>query len=1136
MLKPTKLALLLVALYSAPSLTYAIETHKLYHPNGGQQVFEVRFFNPEDGPYFEDDEQDGPPSPVALSQEAKNKILQGLQYWADIIHPAQGAQPAVLNIGTNPQPNNAAALPARVEEEDYPLYGNVGVLAALLGEPKTSLPSTKGAQASIFYGDANWDDDVAYMPSQYPVIGSWDIFSTAVHEMAHALGVLTTISDEERSGGKHRLQIGIEDEDSQSPVKPWAFDRYTQLLHDDNGRAAQAGQVIICPWCEYTDDEIAAGFDIRKDQGYLKGDHIDDALQGAMPGIPVRMGFYGPSPGDSVYDDNTLSHLELRNSLMSHQTYSNFAVFMEAELAILQDLGYKIDRRNFFGSSVYGSGLTLHNTNPYFARNTAGTDYLDGQYSQTTLGLGLHVYGSQNDITQSADILTQGAGAAGMRVDGEENTIHIPEATKIHANGLNGRGTMFTYGKDHQLIHQGEIQAMGDNGVGLLFSFGNNSNSNASEYRGSWIRNRINPWTGQKENLNMLPELQGALMKQVDISGKVVGKNASIYIGSNALVDKINILAGAQLQGDIFADYHEYDPQGQLRTGMITFGLQANNRGQATSQADPNFVFRYDGNIMGPNNLRLSTEGGVTSLNGQHQIVSVNVAKGSTLQGNGRYTLTSAHQGRFINQGRVSPGNSFGEIVIKGDFTQTSTGELLMEVDGQGNHDILRVIGDANVDGEFIVKPQASWYDSDWRLEMDDMFQVGGNYQGKFEVPLEDFSPSVDLAISHDGIFSMTRAADAYSQYAGDSNSRAVGQALDEIVGKAPKAMQPLFIGLDFSALDGSTIKRSLPQLSASSYSMMSSESVRQEQRYSDILQSRHFAPYYAETPAGQGGDYRLFILPMASEGTYKAKRAQLAHDASSYGLMLGAERQLSQSAWTVGAHFAYSDLRTKSKELSAKGDSSLYSLGLHARYIPGDQGFWASGVARLSYVRDKMKRQIDFGSYSASHRSDWSGWNATVGAKGGYRFALSESAGLSPVVSLDYTHLKRASHTENGALTSDLHLNALRLNSLRAGVGVELDWATELHNESQLKGTLAVNWYHELLNNKVKQGAHFVSAPSVSFNNQHALLSRNALNLQAGLSYQASKNLELGAHVAHDWYQGGGRNISGHLKASWRF
>ena len=112
MLKPTKLALLLVALYSAPSLTYAIETHKLYHPNGGQQVFEVRFFNPEDGPYFEDDEQDGPPSPVALSQEAKNKILQGLQYWADIIHPAQGAQPAVLNIGTNPQPNNAAALPA----------------------------------------------------------------------------------------------------------------------------------------------------------------------------------------------------------------------------------------------------------------------------------------------------------------------------------------------------------------------------------------------------------------------------------------------------------------------------------------------------------------------------------------------------------------------------------------------------------------------------------------------------------------------------------------------------------------------------------------------------------------------------------------------------------------------------------------------------------------------------------------------------------------------------------------------------------------------------------------------------------------------------------------------------------------
>ncbi len=106
----------------------------------------------------------------------------------------------------------------------------------------------------------------------------------------------------------------------------------------------------------------------------------------------------------------------------------------------------------------------------------------------------------------------------------------------------------------------------------------------------------------------------------------------------------------------------------------------------------------------------------------------------------------------------------------------------------------------------------------------------------------------------------------------------------------------------------------------------------------------------------------------------------------------------------------------------------------------------------------------------------------------------------------------------------------------MRAGLGLELDWAAELRNASVLKGNLALNWHHELLNNKVKQGAHFVAAPNINFTNQHALTSRSSLNLQAGLSYQVSERLELGAQLAHDWYRGGGRNVSGHLKASWNF
>ncbi|MDU4255201.1 hypothetical protein, partial [Pseudomonas sp.] len=634
---------LTISLAAASASLYAQDNHILQTPQG-QPIFDIRFYDLGDGPYTHEGDKTNS-STWTMNALQKQQILQGFEYWANVIKPQPGILPVIFNVGTNNEKDNASA-----ESDPAPTATNVYtsiVQAALMNQPIGELDFGSHGRVNVGPPDATL---APYTPSQTPVMDNGDeLVSTGLHELAHALGI--TSSAENKSDGK-----------SITPYFAKTLSNWTAGLHDDNGNAARPEQAVLCTGCDnsYSSD----AFDVRKDQGYFSGEHVSEVLAGAMPGIPVKM-----LGSEGEVDDNYMSHIELKNSLMSHQDYRNYNTFMEAELAALQDMGYQIDRRNFFGYSVYGNDQTLYNQHGYYQRDPSGTHYLVGAYSTTQQGLGLHVYGSNNLIHQQADLLTQGAGAAGVRIDGASNTLVVDPGTRIHADGLNGRGVLFAYGINHDLIQRGDIQALGEKGIAAEFDFGGNMLGNRYESRGSYIHT-VNGKPG-----DLLPELKGALVNTVDISGRLAGRSAAISISSNALVGAINVLSGAKLEGNILSAYDQKDENDDQRLTQLTFGLLADGEGRATDQANPNFQMTYDGNIVGINNLALELRGGETSLGGQHQLYSVNVEEGATLRGNGQFQLNP--NGEFVNRGTVAPGNSLGRITVDGDYRQTGTGQLL---------------------------------------------------------------------------------------------------------------------------------------------------------------------------------------------------------------------------------------------------------------------------------------------------------------------------------------------------------------------------------------------------------------------------------------------------------------------------
>ncbi|MBQ2476343.1 MAG: hypothetical protein II515_03620, partial [Desulfovibrio sp.] len=322
-----------------------------------------------------------------------------------------------------------------------------------------------------------------------------------------------------------------------------------------------------------------------------------------------------------------LSHLELARSMMSHQNYRNYNFFMEAELAVLKDLGYRIDLKRFYGSSIYGNNLNVVNDAPFYARSADGRGWLAGQPSEETFGVGLHVYGEGNEVRQRADLLTKGEAAVGVRIDGANTKLTVLSGARIHADGTNGAGLLVAYGKNTDIAVLGDVRARGAGGVAARFDFGGNYLGDSYEMRGSYIHKDSDGAPGSLSGLdeNGYPlHLDGPIVRTFNVAGSLEGAAASIYMSENAFVQEINILSGASVKGDIVSRWdagssllHKKAPN-NLYTSLV-FGRKAKEDGGAGAP-DPGFDMVLEGSVHGPKGIDMELRAGRLIVEGETHV------------------------------------------------------------------------------------------------------------------------------------------------------------------------------------------------------------------------------------------------------------------------------------------------------------------------------------------------------------------------------------------------------------------------------------------------------------------------------------------------------------------------------------
>ena len=683
--------------------------------NDGEVVFQLEFYNPADGTYY------GPAynntSSFIFSQAQINAVVESAQYWVDVVKPTGempyaldengeryqvqitddngmpvyddygqpamewARQPVVVRVANSAaEAGNAFAMSFGVVTNSHDKYlvgrpqGVIGdgdyVSTAhyeyVDGEGVQIVESEDGAHALIVIG-TGW---IANPGNQHPSgTTSFDLSPVIVHELGHALGIMDNVEVD--------TIVYNDNPYIYTYVNPRFSDtltRWESRLRDNNGNTPLAGKAI-------GDDVDGMGviFDIgdvygdtQPSQVTFVGKHTLDVLydgnaeliaENINKGVPLQ-GFtitnayptytlqkwhFNPS--------GTFSHIDTTNSLMSWQPYRNYQGFIEVEMATLQDIGYDIDRRNFFGRSFYVDGdgpegdvFVCTSNFGKWDPNTQSYSNVEG--NQSTYAIGIHLYARNLNIRYTGSVLSEGQAGTGIRIDGGNNKLEIARGSFVSAKGVNSVGLLTAYGTDHHIIHSGTLVGNGVGGDAVRFDFGVPSVKYGSINRGSYGIDYYDAPDGYTE-FGLVPEIQGALVNQFDITGEIIGNKtqissyymnpwndivtvefkdfigSAIYIDNTAHVETINIMDGASITGDIMSFFNgnvltymdvvqPYSTSGDWLSGTInalgqevssltaqhlgkgttlTFGYKADAHGEATMAIDPDFNFKFEDNI-----------------------------------------------------------------------------------------------------------------------------------------------------------------------------------------------------------------------------------------------------------------------------------------------------------------------------------------------------------------------------------------------------------------------------------------------------------------------------------------------------------------------------------------------------------
>jgi len=286
-----------------------------------------------------------------------------------------------------------------------------------------------------------------------------------------------------------------------------------------------------------------------------------------------------------------------------------------------------------------------------------------------------------------------------------------------------------------------------------------------------------------------------------------------------------------------------------------------------------------------------------------------------------------------------------------------------------------------------------------------------------------------------------------------------------------------------------------------------------------------------------EGGPYNgLWVKGFGYFGDQGAQGALSGYMSRILGAMMGYDVALADDTRAgFGIGYAHSAI-----DGTVPGNTTGFDTRRATAYVAHEDGTWFAD-GNLSYGANSYsgERQIVFTSINRTALAKYSGDDATGFVTAGRHF-LADDVTITPLVSLQATHLDMDGYTETGAGDIDLQVAPQHYNFLESGLGMNIAHQFDLDGDQALLPEAHFKWLHELLNQDVHDTAMFTATGSTPFVTTGLSTVPDTLNLGAGLTLLSCGCSEKVWSVEgiYDYYWRN-QNYSAHqvtLAASYRF